>query len=79
MKIKKNMRKYVIALAAALLPTMGMFAQVNGAGNTDKWIKNVDASVTLGTTGVGVDVAVPINEIFQVRTVSPLLPVCMLP
>ena len=68
MKIKKNMRKYVIALAAALLPTMGMFAQVNGAGNTDKWIKNVDASVTLGTTGVGVDVAVPINEIFQVRT-----------
>ena len=51
------MRKYVIALAAALLPTMGMFAQVNGAGNTDKWIKNVDASVTLGTTGVGVDVA----------------------
>ena len=68
MKIKKNMRKYVIALAAALLPTMGMFAQVNGAGNTDKWIKNVDASVTLGTTGVGVDVAVPINEIFLVRT-----------
>lgn len=65
---QKFMRKYVIALAAALLPTMGMFAQVNGAGNTDKWIKNVDASVTLGTTGVGVDVAVPINEIFQVRT-----------
>ena len=43
---QKFMRKYVIALAAALLPTMGMFAQVNGAGNTDKWIKNVDASVT---------------------------------
>jgi len=62
------MKKYVIALAVALLPTMGVFAQQSGASKTDKWIKNVDASVTLGTTGVGVDVAVPLSDVFQVRT-----------
>ena len=67
---QKFMRKYVIALAAALLPTMGMFAQTFSEpcipGKV--YTKSIDASVTLGTTGVGVDVAVPLNDVFQVRT-----------
>lgn len=62
------MKKYVIALAVAMLPTMGIFAQENEAHTTDKWIKNVDASVTVGTTGIGVDVAVPLSKVFSVRT-----------
>ena len=62
------MKKYVIALAVAMLPTMGVFAQENEAHTTDKWIKNVDASVTVGTTGIGVDVAVPLGEVVKVRT-----------
>ena len=64
------MRKYVIALAAALLPTMGMFAQTFSEpcipGKV--YTKSIDASVTVGTTGVGVDLAVPLNDVFQVRT-----------
>lgn len=67
---QKFMRKYVIALAAALLPTMGMFAQTFSEpcipGKV--YTKSIDASVTVGTTGVGVDVAVPLNDVFQVRT-----------
>ena len=62
------MKKYVFALAAVMLPSLGMFAQETETGNTNKWIKNVDASVTLGTTGIGVDVAVPVGDVVKLRT-----------
>lgn len=62
------MKKYFFALAAVMLPSLGMFAQDAEMGNTNKWIKNVDASVTVGTTGIGVDVAVPVSDVVKLRT-----------
>lgn len=64
------MRKYVIALAAIMLPIMGTFAQTFSEPciPTKEYTKSIDASVTMGTTGVGVDVAVPIGDVVKVRT-----------
>lgn len=63
-----SMNKYVLGATLALLPSLGILAQEDGSHDTNKWIKNVDASVTLGTTGVGVDVAVPLSNVVSVRT-----------
>ena len=62
------MKKYFFALAAVMLPSLGMFAQDTEMGNSNKWIKNVDASVTVGTTGIGVDVAVHVSDVVKLRT-----------
>ncbi len=58
-------------VAAALLAASSSFAQVTATGqNTvDKNILNhLDGSITLGTTGVGIDLAMPIGNMVQVRT-----------
>ncbi len=72
MKIKKNMRKYVIALAAIMLPIMGTFAQTFSEPciPTKEYTKSIDASVPMGTTGVGVDVAVPIGDVVKVKVLE---------
>ncbi len=58
-------------LAIALLAVSSSFAQVQTIEKNadDKNIFNhLDGSITLGTTGVGVDLAMPIGNIVQVRT-----------
>lgn len=64
------MKKYVFALAAWLLPTLGTFAQTFSEPCIPGKVftKSIDASVTMGTTGIGVDVALPISEVVKVRT-----------
>ena len=61
------MKKYMFALAVAVIPSLEITAQGNGTIVCGKWLDHVDASLTIGTTGVGVDVALPINKTFQVR------------
>ena len=53
-----------------MLPIMGTFAQTFSEPciPTKEYTKSIDASVTMGTTGVGVDVAVPIGDVVKVRT-----------
>ena len=58
-------------VVAALLAASTSFAQetTTEQGATDKNILNhLDGSITLGTTGVGVDLAMPIGNRVQVRT-----------
>ena len=64
------MKKYVFALAAWLLSTLGAFAQTFSEPCIPGKVftKSIDASVTMGTTGIGVDVALPISEVVKVRT-----------
>ncbi len=66
------MKKYVFALAALLLPTLGISAQTFSEPcqplNTKNYTKHIDASVTMGTTGIGMDVAVPISDVVGIRT-----------
>lgn len=67
------MKKYLLALAALALPLQGIFAQTFSEpcipGSPAKlYTYGIDASVTMGTTGIGVDVAVPVSEVVKVRT-----------
>ena len=65
------MKKRFGFIVAALLTATCAFAQtIEPSG--DKGDKNIlnhlDGSITLGTTGVGVDLAMPIGKMVQVRT-----------
>ena len=66
------MKKYLIALAVGLLPSLTTMAQnaenLGKEQTAEKWIKNIDASITTGTTGIGFDVAVPVNDMVTLRT-----------
>lgn len=62
-------RFFILMLTASLASTA--FAQFAGLekGTVDKnFLNHLDASITMGTTGLGVDLAMPINEMVQVRT-----------
>ena len=74
------MKKRFVIIVAALLTATLTFAQSadpfsakdNAVGKGDKRDKNIlnhlDGSITLGTTGLGVDLAMPIGNSVQVRT-----------
>lgn len=65
------MKKRFGFIVAALLTASCAFAQtIEPSGDKgDKTILNhLDGSITLGTTGVGVDLAMPIGKMVQVRT-----------
>ncbi|MBM0129084.1 hypothetical protein [Segatella copri] len=66
------MKKYMIALAVSLLPSLTTMAQqaenLGKEQSAEKWIKNIDASITTGTTGIGIDVAVPLSNVVTLRT-----------
>lgn len=65
---------FLVSLAAmasmSLTPTFAQQTNILGdAPQTDKKIFNhLDASITMGSTGLGIDLAMPIGEIVQVRT-----------
>lgn len=63
------MTKRLGFLVAALLPATFTFAQMANVKEGDKNLFNhLDGSITLGTTGVGVDLAMPVGRMVQVRT-----------
>lgn len=65
------MKKRFATFAVALLSAAAALAQPAGLveGTGDKNILNhLDGSITLGTTGVGIDLAMPIGKSVQVRT-----------
>lgn len=65
------MTKRTGIFAIALLMASTSFAQVQttGESKTDRNVFNhLDGSITLGTTGLGVDLAMPIGDRVQVRT-----------
>lgn len=66
-----NMAKRLGFLIAAVLMLAPCSAQVSGISEIreDKNILNhLDGSITMGTTGLGVDLAMPIGKMVQVRT-----------
>ena len=65
--MKKQIATFVVALLSATAALAQPMEQVEGNG--DKNILNhLDGSITLGTTGLGVDLAMPIGKSVQVRT-----------
>lgn len=64
------MKKYVVILAALLLPSVGVSAQTfsEPCKPSNPYVTGIDAAVTVGTTGVGLDVTVPVSEVVKVRT-----------
>lgn len=56
-------------MVVALMASTSLFAQMADIKEGDKNLFNhLDGSITLGTTGVGVDLAMPIGKSVQVRT-----------
>ncbi len=63
------MKKRVAFMLGALLAATSTFAQMADIKDGDKNMFNhLDGSITLGTTGIGVDLAMPVGKSVQVRT-----------
>lgn len=64
------MKKYAVILAALLLSSVGASAQTfsEPCSPANPYTKGIDAAVTVGTTGVGLDFTVPVSEVVKVRT-----------
>jgi hypothetical protein len=68
-----KMRTAFITLVALSFP-FSMIAQDGEKGNTNDLLNHLDIGVTMGTTGIGIDLASPICENVQFRTGFAFIP-----
>ena len=66
------MRRLVVVAMTALLPVMSAMAQ-NSAGRLSLF-NHLDAAVTMGTTGLGVDLSAPVGDYVALRTGFAFMP-----
>lgn len=69
---QKKMRR--IALFIALLTASTLTIKAQYYGTTDNMFNHLDLGVTLGTTGIGIDAAMPVSNIVKLRTGFEVMP-----
>ena len=75
-KMKKEAMYKIFILGVALALSAMSYAQGNpyASGKTGGFLKHMDLGITLGSTGIGVDVSSPINDVLRLRTGFSFMP-----
>lgn len=63
-----------IALFIALLTASTLTIKAQYYGTTDNMFNHLDLGITLGTTGIGIDAAMPVSNIVKLRTGFEVMP-----
>lgn len=69
-----TIRKTIWAILLMAVTTCITTAQAQNDKKEFKWLEHLDLGVTIGTTGLGIDVASPIGEYVQARTGFEIMP-----